>query len=92
MRSQNLFVRCSGNDVARLESEYFALGRFTQRVEGGLSVAAITPDIKKDKHGEWVWVLSKPSKKKPERRDSNRRDDETAPPKTNPREQRPKRS
>lgn len=90
MRSKNLFVRCAGSDVARLEEDYFALGRYTQRVEGGLSVFAITPEIKKDKHGDWVWMTAKPSKKKPERRDSKRREDESGPPKNTTREQRPK--
>lgn len=75
MKSINLFVPCSGDNLLRLEEEYAYCGRDTIRVEGGLSVLA--------------FPKRKPKKKAPvqnKRRESNK-DEEKRP--TN-REQRPK--
>ena len=88
MKSVNVFVPCTGNDVARLEEEYFYMGRYTKRAPGGLSVVALTPPMKKTDSGKWVWVLSKPRKNVPVKRGQDRNDEPRE--KTRDREQRPK--
>ena len=88
MKSKNLFVACSGNNLLRLEEEYRYLGRYTVRVPGGISVAAITPGMEKSRDGSWRWVFPKPKKKTPPRA-GKRRDDEEGRSKPS-REQRPK--
>lgn len=76
MSHKNQFVRCSGDDLLRLEEEYNFIGRQTLRVEGGLSVLALP--------------LRKPKKKAPAR--TNKRRDEDEEKVKPSRDQRPKRS
>lgn len=76
MKSTNLFVRCSGSELLRLEEEYFFIGRYSKRVEGGLSVMAITPGMKKNDDGSWRWVFPQPKKKAPARPRAKREDED----------------
>jgi hypothetical protein len=87
MKSKNLFVPCVGEDLTRLEEEYAFIGRYTRRVEGGITVMALTPSMKKNSSGEWVWVFSKPKKNAPAR--PRKRDEDEERPKST-RDQKPK--
>lgn len=88
MSHKNQFVRCSGSELLRLEEEYAFIGRYTKRVEGGITVMALTPGMKKNDDGTWRWVFPQPKKKTPARPRAKREDDEDKPKPT--REQRPK--
>lgn len=87
MKSKNYFVRAVGDDLERLEEEYAFIGRYTKRVEGGLSIIAIQPGMKKNSSGDWVWVFPKPKAKVAPR--PKRRDEDAERPKPS-REQKPK--